>query len=173
MIRFQTATISEADSLAQFVNSAYRGEFAKTGWTTEADLLDGQRTDGESIKQIIEAPLNQIECAYSLKPESLIGCVHLIQEGSETLYFGMLTVSPTMQGKGFGKILLNHIEQIAKSYGCKKIRITVIPSRKELIDYYKRRGFKETGRFEAFPTDPKFGIPKVSDLSLQEFIKEL
>lgn len=174
MIRFQTATIQDAKSLADLVNSAYRGEHSKKGWTTEADLLDGQRTDAEALTQIIETPLNQIELAYEGKSLKLLGSVHLLQELPDTIYFGMLTIEPTLQGQGFGKILINHVEQVARAMGLKRIRITVIPSRHELIDFYKRRGFKETGKTEPFPLgDPRFGIPKVEGLELKEFEKIL
>jgi ribosomal protein S18 acetylase RimI-like enzyme len=173
MIRFQTATINDSNKLAQLVNSAYRGDHSKKGWTTEADLLDGQRTDAESLSASIETPMNQFELVFEGRSEKLLGSVHLIQELPETLYFGMLTVDPTLQGQGFGKILLKHAEDVARGYGFKKLRCTVIPTRKELIDFYKRRGFKETGKFEEFPVDEKFGIPKVDGLRLQEFIKEL
>lgn len=172
-MRFQTATIQDAQRLAELVNSAYRGDYAKQGWTTEADLLDGQRTDEQSLVTLIETPLNQFELVFEGKSLKLLGSVHLIQEAPDTLYFGMLTVEPSLQGQGLGKILLNHAENVARGYGFKKIRCTVIPTRIELIDFYKRRGFKETGSFEEFPTDEKFGIPKVDGLKLQEFIKVL
>lgn len=173
MIRFQTATIHDAKNLSKLVNSAYRGDYSKNGWTTEADLLDGQRTDEESLSALIEAPLNQIELMFEGKSLNIVGSVHLVQELPDTLYFGMLTIEPSLQSRGFGKILLKHAENVARGYGFKKIRCTVIPARVELIAFYKRRGFKETGNFEKFPVDPKFGIPKVSDLNLQEFIKVL
>lgn len=173
IIRFQTATINESEKLSELVNSAYRGDYSKQGWTTEADLLDGQRTDAPSLNALIETPLNQFELAFEGKSLKLLGSVHLVQELPDTLYFGMLTVEPSLQGQGFGKILLKHAEDVARGYGFKKLRCTVIPTRKELIDFYKRRGFKETGKFEEFPVDEKFGIPKVEGLKLQEFIKEL
>ena len=172
MISFKTATVQECAQLADLVNSAYRGETSKKGWTTEADLLGGQRTDAESLREIIQAPMNQIEIAFS--GDEIVGSVHLVREEPETLYFGMLTVAPSLQAKGLGKILLNHVEKVARSYHLKRIRITVIPSRAELIAFYERRGFKATGKFEPFPeADPRFGLPKVANLSLKEFEKLL
>jgi ribosomal protein S18 acetylase RimI-like enzyme len=174
MIRFQTATIAQASEIAKLVNSAYRGEYAQQGWTTEAAILGGQRTDAENLSKLIEAPFNQIELAYQGNSQTIIGSVHLIQELPDTLYFGMLTVEPTLQAQGFGKILLNHIEGIAKAYGLKRVRFTVIPTRTELVAFYERRGFKATGKFEPFPEqDPKFGLPKVEGLILKEFEKKL
>lgn len=174
MIRFQTATSKDLNDLSQLVNSAYRGDYSKQGWTTEADLLDGQRTDPAALREIIETPLNQIEIAFEGKSLKMLGSVHIKQELPDTLYFGMLTIEPTLQGQGFGKILMDHVERVARAYNLKKIRITVIPSRHELIAFYERRGFKATGKVEAFPEgDPRYGIPKVAGLTLKEFEKVL
>lgn len=172
MTFFKTASIADIHSLAELVNSAYRGDSSKAGWTTEADLLDGQRTDPEGLREIIETPLNQIEMALD-ENARLIGCVHIKREES-ALYFGMLTVSPTLQSKGLGKEIIKHVEEIAREWGMKRIRISVIQYRKELIAFYERRGFKATGRYEEFPShDPRFGLPKVPDLKLQEYEKIL
>jgi GNAT superfamily N-acetyltransferase len=172
MIRFKTATNQNAQEIANLVNSAYRGEYSQQGWTTEASLLGGQRTDAESLQRLIDSPLNQIEIAYEGESQSIIGSVHLIQEIPDTLYFGMLTVEPRAQAKGLGKIILKHVENIALRYGLKRIRFTVIPNRTELVAFYQRRGFNATGKSEPFPEqDPKFGMPKVEGLILLEYDK--
>jgi len=173
MIRFQTATPSQAPELAKLVNSAYRGDYSEKGWTTESSLLGGQRTDAESLNQLILTPLHQIEIAVDEKSQKIIGCVHLIQEPAG-LYFGMLTVEPTQQTQGLGKTLISHVENVARGYGLKRVRFTVIPARTELVAFYVRRGYQATGKFEPFPQlDPKFGVPKVSGLILQEYEKIL
>ena len=174
MIKFRKATHMDASLIADLVNSAYRGDYAKQGWTTEADILDGQRTDAEAIKEVIHTPLNQIEIAFDETSPTILGSVHLIRELPDTLYFGMLTVEPSSQARGLGKSMLEHIEKIARQEGLVRIRLTVIPTRTELIAFYERRGYVETGRFEPFPTDdPRFGIPKVSHLVLKEYEKKL
>lgn len=172
MIVFQTANSSHIHPLAKLVNSAYRGNYSLQGWTTEAHILGGQRTDSESLASLIQTPLNQIEIAIDQNTNKIVGCVHLIQEGVNTLYFGMLTVEPTLQTQGIGKFMMVHIESVAKSLRRGRIRITVIPNRVELVAFYQRRGFRQTGNFEDFPAqDPRFGIPKISDLRLQEYEK--
>lgn len=174
MIRFQTATTLNAQEIASLVNSAYRGEYSKQGWTTEASILGGQRTDAEKLQTLIQTPLNQIEIAYEGDSHNIIGSVHLLQEPPDTLYFGMLTVEPKFQARGLGKIILEHLEKVAKSYGYKRVRFTVIPTRTELVAFYERRGYTTTGNFEPFPdSDPKFGLPKITGLILKEFEKKL
>lgn len=158
MITFRTATQHDLPELVNFVNSAYRGDSSKAGWTTEADLLDGQRTDEGKLSEMIEATDSRIELAFEDK--LLLGCVYLSKLES-ALYLGMLTVRPGLQNKGLGKLLLQRAEDIARASQLKKIRMTVINSRTELISFYERRGYKFTGETEPFPeNDPRFGIPK-------------
>lgn len=173
MIHFKTAQLDDAKSITNLVNSAYRGDYSRKGWTTEADLIEGQRTDDASIIKMIQTPGEQIEIA--LNPDGkVIGCVLLKREDKNTLYFGMLTVEPSLQGSGLGKKILLQIESIARKENKDKIRLTVIPQRKELIEFYERRGYQATGRQEDFPYhDPTNGNPKISDLKLKEYIKEL
>ena len=171
---FKTATTTNADQISQLVNSAYRGDSSKAGWTTEADLLDGQRTDPTSIEQTILTPNNSIELALDENTNELMGVVHLKHDDDETLYFGMLTVKPNSQAQGLGKKLLEHVETYAQKNNFTRLRISVLHLRPELIAYYERRGFKATGEFIPFPeNDPLHGIPKVKGLKLLEFVKSL
>ena len=43
------ATAADIPALHALIESAYRGEVSRAGWTTEADLLDGQRTDPDDL----------------------------------------------------------------------------------------------------------------------------
>jgi GNAT superfamily N-acetyltransferase len=142
-------------ALTALVNSAYRGDSARKGWTHEADLLGGQRTDPESLASL----MTQAVILKCLHHASLTGCVCL--EKQETIYYlGMLTVSPEHQGKGIGKALLMTAEQYALQQGAIAIEMTVITARKELIAWYKRHGYTNTGETRPFPSgDPRFGIP--------------
>jgi N-acetylglutamate synthase-like GNAT family acetyltransferase len=156
MMTYREALLKDADMITKLVNSAYRGESSRAGWTTEADLLDGQRTDVEKIQEMIAA--DRIELAFDLG--DFVGCVYLKKE-PDALYLGMLTVIPRLQNSGYGKLLLKRVDEIAREIGLKKIRMTVINTRKELIEFYERRGFKWNGNTQPFPeNDPRFGIPK-------------
>jgi GNAT superfamily N-acetyltransferase len=170
-MRFKKAELSDIDSIVALVNSAYRGEFAKKGWTTEADILDGQRTDPEGIRELILNHDSEIQLA--LEENELQGCIYIRRE-PESVYFGMLTVKPNLQNKGMGKVLLARLEELAKTWGFRTIRMTVISLRHELIQFYERRGYKRTGKTEPFPEhDPRFGLPKVSNLVFEEFAKTI
>jgi ribosomal protein S18 acetylase RimI-like enzyme len=149
---------SDADNLAILVNSAYRGESSRQGWTTEADLLDGSRTAPELLSEV----LNRKDTTVLKYTEDgkILGCVELKRTGTK-LYLGMLTVSPALQGKGIGKLLLKVAEDHANQTRCSAIYMTVISIRKELIDWYKRHGYSETGEWKPFHfSDERWGIPK-------------
>lgn len=145
-------------ALEILVNSAYRGDSSKKGWTTEADLLDGIRTNQTSLTKMIENPGAVILKCIDQESQ-LIGCVFLQKKGTK-LYLGMLTVSPELQAKGIGKKLLAAAENQAKQTACTVITMTVISVRHELIAWYERHGYRPTGETEPFPASPDFGLPK-------------
>jgi len=152
------ATLDDVLELDILVNSAYRGDSSRKGWTTEADLLDGTRTNAEGIAELIETP-NTTLLKY-VEAGKILGCVELKNENGK-LYLGMLTVQPNLQGKGIGKKLLFEAENEARNQNCTSIFMTVISIRKELIDWYIRHGYRLTGERKPFAfTDPRFGQPK-------------
>ncbi|WP_268846961.1 GNAT family N-acetyltransferase [Flavobacterium aestivum] len=142
------ATLEDIISLEKLINSAYRGETSKKGWTTEANLLEGKRITVDELTEIIENKKNTI-LKYT-KNNQIIGSVLLANEGNK-LYLGMLTVSPELQNSGIGKQLLHEAEVHVLALGLPKIVMTVISIREELIAWYKRHGFEDTGAREPFP----------------------
>ena len=153
------ATTADIPELVRLINSAYRGESSKKGWTTEADLLDGQRTDEEGLSTLMTKP-GSVLLKYVNAEDKICACVNL-QQQSQKLYLGMLTVSPTLQGSGIGKKLLAASQNYARQNKFETIRMTVISIRQELIEWYERHGYHRTGETQPFPTgDPRFGIPK-------------
>ncbi|GAB4056009.1 GNAT family N-acetyltransferase [Spirosoma litoris] len=156
-ISISPATEQDIPALDKLVNSAYRGESSKKGWTTEADLIDGQRTNEYGLREMLQTPHATI-----LKYEEsgkLLGCVYLEKKGTE-LYLGMLTVSPDAQTGGIGKQLMAAAEKHAIELHCTAITMTVITVRHELIAWYKRRGYQPTGERIPFPNNPNLGILK-------------
>ncbi|MDY0986530.1 GNAT family N-acetyltransferase [Flavobacterium sp. CFBP9031] len=142
------ATIEDIPALTILINSAYRGETSKKGWTTEAHLLEGKRTDEQEMTEIFLDPKNTI--LKFTENDKIIGSVLLVEKVHQ-LYLGMLTVSPELQNSGIGKKLLAEAENHAKSLGLSSIIMTVISVREELVAWYKRHGYVDTGKREAFP----------------------
>jgi ribosomal protein S18 acetylase RimI-like enzyme len=142
------ATLQDIPALTTLINSAYRGESSKKGWTTEAHLLEGKRTDEPEMTEIFLDPKNTI--LKFTENDKIIGSVLLVEKEHQ-LYLGMLTVSPELQNSGIGKKLLAEAENHAKMLGLSSIIMTVISVRDELVAWYKRRGYVDTGEREAFP----------------------
>ena len=152
------ATLEDVPELNILVNTAYRGDSSKKGWTTEADLLGGLRIDEEGLKDLINKS-NAMILKYT-ENNKIIGSV-LLENELNYLYLGMLTVWPDLQGGGVGRKLLQAAEDMAKMSNLIKISMTVISVRAELIAWYERNGYKATGETKPFPMDdPKFGLPK-------------
>lgn len=171
-MRFRPAAPGDIDTLCAFVNGAYRGEGSKRGWTTEADLLGGQRTDPGKLLEMIEGAGGRVELAQR-DDGALLGCVYLKKE-DDACYLGMLTVDPALQAAGIGRALLERSETLAREWGCARMRMTVIHLRAELIAYYERRGYARSGATEPFPEgDPRFGLPKLKGLYFVELVKPL
>jgi len=153
-----TATIDDIPELAELINSGYRGKASRKGWTTEADLLDGTRTDVEGVKDLI-ARKGTTVLKY-VENDEILGCVELNKVATK-LYLGMLTVSPRLQNKGIGKQLLQAAEAEAKKLACHSVFMTVISGRDELIAWYLRHGYHDTGERKPFEVpDVRWGIPK-------------
>lgn len=154
------ATIADLEDLEKLVNSAYRGDHSRKGWTTEADLLDGVRVTRKSLESLLQQEGSAILLLRDADGR-LTGCVNL-QQKADRYYLGMLTVEPEIQGAGIGKQLLHLAERYVSEKGGKTIEMTVISRRTELIAWYQRHGYRDTGKKAPFPTgDPAFGIPKV------------
>jgi ribosomal protein S18 acetylase RimI-like enzyme len=144
----EKATLDDVLTLEILINSGYRGETSKLGWTTEAHLLKDKRITSNELAKIIINNDNTI-LKYT-ENEQLIGTVLLVNKTTE-LYLGMLTVLPQIQNKGIGKRLLQEAEIHALSLGLPKIVMTVISIRTELIEWYNRNGYTDTGKREPFP----------------------
>ena len=185
-LNFRAATSADVDAIVALVESAYRGEASKAGWTTEADLLDGRRTGPDEVSACIGRPRSRMLLAE--RPSilrqaqderspgqagALLACAHVAEEscddGSHAGYFGMFSVHPGLQGAGIGKAVLAEAERIVRDdWRLPAMRMTVIDVRDELIAWYQRRGYRRTGITRPFPYgDARFGLPKRDDLRFE------
>lgn len=163
------ATAADLSDIAALVNSAYRGDSSRQGWTTEADYLGGQRTDADILARDLAAtPTARLLTLRDEAGGPLLGCVWLEPAGEDAWYLGMLTVRPDLQDRQLGRTMLEAAEGHVREQGGRRIRMTVVNVRDSLIAWYGRRGYAPSGERRPFPyDDPKFGEPKRDDL---EFI---
>lgn len=165
-LQFRPATPADVDAIVPLVESAYRGDVSRQGWTTEADFLDGRRTGPDDVLACLSRPRSVILLAE--RADEIVACAHVAEEDGSG-YFGMFSVKPTLQGGGLGKQLLAEAERIVfVDWGLPAMRMTVIDIRDELIAFYERRGYRRTGIHKPFPYgDARFGLPKRGDLRFE------
>ena len=146
------AGIAEIPAITSLLNNAYRGENSKQGWTTEADLIAGDvRTDKKNIQEVMQQT-GSVFLKFTDDEQQITGCVNLQQHG-DRIYLGMFSVAPQLQGAGIGKQLLKAVEEYAFHLQCSSIYMTVISVRTELINWYKRHGYIDTGERKPFTED--------------------
>ncbi|MGW1071255.1 GNAT family N-acetyltransferase [Streptomyces sp. NPDC002537] len=169
---FREATVADVPALVALVESAYRGDASRAGWTTEADLLDGQRTDPDGVEAVVtdeNSRLLVVEC-----DGEPVACCQLEHRGAHA-YFGMFAVRPALQGAGLGKVVIAEAERLVRAeWGVREMHMTVIRQRDDLIAWYERRGYRRTGQMSPFPYgDERFGVPQRDDLEFELLVKEL
>ncbi|MFI1755295.1 GNAT family N-acetyltransferase [Streptomyces sp. NPDC020571] len=171
-LTYRDATDADVDALVALIESAYRGDASRAGWTTEADILQGRRTDPQGVLEVVKAPDSRLLTVE--RDGRIVACCQLEHRGTHA-YFGMFAVSPALQGGGLGKTIIAEAERRARAtWGVTEMHMTVISVREDLIAWYERRGYRRTGEMTPFPYgDERFGVPQRDDLQFELLVKPL
>jgi len=135
------ATTEDVPDVVRVVNAAYE---------VEKFFVSGDRTDEDTIRRMMSAGV-----FLTTRDESgrLAGCVYVELRGDRG-YFGMLSVDPSMQGRGLGRQIVDAAEDYARANGCIAMDIRVVNLRTELPPFYTKLGYVETGQIEP-ASDPR------------------
>ncbi|HTX30118.1 MAG TPA: GNAT family N-acetyltransferase [Solirubrobacteraceae bacterium] len=161
------ATPDDVPELVRLIRSAYRGEASRAGWTSEADLVEGERTSEEAVRRLLDAPGSRVLLARE-EADSAVACCHVEDRGHGVASLGMFAVAPERQAAGVGRWLLAEAERAAAEvFAARRLEISVLAPQAGLIAWYERRGFTRTGERRPFPADARFARALRDDL---EFI---
>jgi len=130
-IRLRNAQPSDAGAIAALVNQAF---------SVERFFVAGDRTDEGEVLRLMER--GGFLCAEV--EEELVGCLYLEVRGPRG-YFGMLSVSPSRQKAGIGRLLVERTEAFFRDAGCEAVDIKIVHLRSELPPYYQALGYSEIG----------------------------
>ncbi|KAK8913289.1 hypothetical protein H634G_08481 [Metarhizium anisopliae BRIP 53293] len=150
-LTYRKATDADARDVQALIKSAYRGESSRAGWTTEADLVADDRIDEAGVVSKINQKNGLVLVAHD-EAGALAGCCEIECKAGGIGYFGLFAVDPTRQAGGLGRRILTEAENIARDeLGVRVLEMLVIWPRKELVDWYIRRGYTKTEKTRPFP----------------------
>lgn len=178
-LKFRLAEMKDLSDLYHLINRAYRAELARS-WTNETQIVSGDRITTEQLSQILQKQ-NQAEQNSQLLIAELndqlsyevMGCVGL-QYTKNNAEIGTFCIAPELQNYGYGKQVLNAAElyAIKNKPDLNTYSMWVLNNRIELIEYYERRGYVQTGVTAEYPFDENVGHP-LTELHLIEMIKNV
>jgi ribosomal protein S18 acetylase RimI-like enzyme len=162
-VSIRPARPGDADVLTDLIRSAYRGQDSRAGWTSEADLVEGERISRDQVLAMISAGGSVLLVGEDAG--QIVACCQLRNEGAGLAYFGTFAVSPQAQGAGLGRRLMAEAErQAVAAFAATRLEMTVLAQQDKLIAYYERRGFRRTSETRPFPADPRYARPLRDDL---------
>lgn len=129
-ISVRRATAADAAALAALINSAY---------AIETSFVDGNRTSAEEVARLCEKGTFIV-----LEAQGGFAGAVFVDSGSPG-YFGMLSVSPEMQGRGLGTRLVRIAEAMCEAMGQQVVNLQIINLREELGRWYRSLGYREVG----------------------------
>jgi ribosomal protein S18 acetylase RimI-like enzyme len=172
-VLLETAQETDYVDVVALVNLAFRGTGPAGSWNVETGIIEGQRIDDSLLREALSEPNAQLLLHRDAKG-ALLATVLLELHPDGVWHLGLLTIRPDLQNKQLGRALLTAAEAHAKQNGAKRIRMTVVNVRTALIEWYERRGYRQTGEIEPFPYgDQRFGRPLRDDLHFVVLEKEL
>lgn len=151
-IAIEAAQAPDLAALVTMIENCYRGDHARMGWTHEADLLFDDRLGPGELQALFRNP--DVAILIARQGTDIVGCVAITDRPPDTAYIGMLCVDPPFQSSGLGTRLLATAERFCAGLGVGRMEMSVIDHRAELIAWYERKGWTDSGSRVPFPDNP-------------------
>ena len=141
----RVASITDAKKITDLINRAFS--------VVEQFFVDGDRITEEEVRD----DLHKGTFLLSEADGAIDGCVY-VEANRNRAYLGLLSVTPGLQHKGLGSVLLNAAEDYCRKLGCDFMDIKVVNLRTDLPSFYNKRGYVEIGT-SAFPPEVETKLP--------------
>ena len=181
MTSLRPAAETDVPRIVALVQAAYRRQ---GGWTTEAQLVDGHRTDAAEVRAMLADPAVTLLVATGdgngaddggtgldggSAAERVLGCCYTRREapgepGAVRGALGRFAVAPAPQGGGLEPGRVGGAAGSLAADGVDVLMIQVLQSRPELHRWYERHGFTRTGQAVPFAGDA--ALLKVEGLAM-------
>ena len=132
IVLLRVAELAEAKAITDVINAAFR--------KAESFFIERDRIDVEHV----QALMSKGEFLVSEEDGAINACVYLEMRGDRS-YLGLLAVDPAAQGSGLGSRLMTGAEEHCRKRGSRHMDIQIVNLRKELPEFYHRRGYVDTG----------------------------
>ena len=169
-LNFRLAILDDVPVIVDLLNVAYRQEEGRS-WTSESKIVTGDRVNDQQLEDSLRQ--THFELFVAELDQNIVACIGLTFSESD-VEVGTFAIAPHYQNQGLGRQVLDFAENhVHKSIQYKKLKyfvMWVLSVRYELIAYYERRGYVQTGVVGDYPLDANVGTPIV-DLYLVEMKK--
>ena len=129
-LQIRVAQPADVDALVALINAAF---------VVERIAIEGDRVDAGKVRAYMDRGQFLL-----LEALSLLGCAYVELRGDHG-YLGLLSVEPALQMRGLGRRLMAAAEQYFHEAGCIAVDLRIISARPELLRFYTKLGFRETG----------------------------
>jgi GNAT superfamily N-acetyltransferase len=176
-LSIRTCTHDDIPVVVQMVQWAYRGgKESQRQWTGEAHLVKGPRITPEKLAALLDAQDVVVLICERTKQDGskqIVGCIQCDKKGDDA-HVGMLAVDPDEQSGGVGRTLMQAADDWARTkYGAKRMVGEIISGRPELMEWYKRQGYRLTGEKAPFFGAEHGVTPLVEGLHFDIIVKDL
>jgi len=156
-ISFRLAQLADLEKIESIVQAAYRGGQATVDWKNENHLVQGPRVDRLGLEKILTDSKKHLLVAES--DSTILACVLAELEEDGVVAIGMIAVDPAKQNLGLGRLLVQAGENEARtSFHAHVGRMYVVSCRDELIGWYGRQNYLDTGKTAPFPEGEDTGL---------------
>jgi len=143
MIKIRRAVTGDAAAISALLYKAfieYKSLYTEKGF--EATTPD---------REVIEERINKKAVWLVMNNNFIAGTVSLFPQRDQ-LYVRSLAVNPNARGQGIGRLLMDHVHEMAFAHGCSQIMLTTTPFLLPAIKLYEKFGFEAKGKDDLFGT---------------------